>query len=217
MLSGRQRAAGSLVAAVAAAGLAGCAQPPYQFVTSDKNDMVMKLPTSWVELDKKKVDSAATGQDGEPGWVVYFDAASRPDPAHARSDSVDAPVLTARSISLTEEQAAELTDDQMRDFLTPVTETAQTQFKLSQISGGAPDPKITTMQNRTIRTRTARGVHVVVGYDLGSGEEVFEKVVLTNKDKSRLHLLLVHCSTRCFGRRSEEIEAVADSFTVKSS
>jgi hypothetical protein len=177
----------------------------------------MRLPTSWVELDKKKVNTtAAADQTADPGWVVYFDAARRPDPAHARSDSVDAPVLTARSISLTKEQAADLSDDQMRDFLTPVTESAQTQFKLSQISGGAPDPKITTIRNLTVRGKVAHGVHVVMGYDLGSGQEVFDKVVLTNKNKTRLHLLLVHCSTTCFEQRGKEIEAVADSFTVKS-
>lgn len=216
----RSRIHHGAVALVAAAalvtGLGACAEPSYQFVSSDDNDVVLRVPASWAELDKKKVDTSTPQEGTDPGWVVYFDAASRPDPAHARSDSVSAPILTARSITLTEQQAAELTEDQMRDFLTPVTKAAVDQFKLTQMSAGAPEPKITTMKNEKITTKNSRGVHIRVGYDLGTGQEIFDKVVLTNKDKTRLHLLLMHCSTSCFQSRGAEIAAVADSFTVKT-
>ena len=66
-----------------------------------------------------------------------------------------------------------------------------------------------------MKTPDAEGVHVVFGYDYGQGMEIYDKVVVTDPKRTRLHLLLVHCAQRCYDERRAEISHVTGSFTVK--
>ena len=52
--------------------------------------------------------------------------------------------------------------------------------------------------------------------DLGSGPEVFDQVAVLDTSKTRVHVLLVHCTRSCFDTNKNDIVAAVNSFTVKA-
>ena len=207
----------ALLAAAAALvpALSACGSPHYRFVTGTNDDLVVRVPAGWTPISAAAVRKAS-GQTGtDAGWLTYFDAAAAPSVKHVNADSTSAPVLRIQSVDLSSDARAGLTDDELRDLFLPITDSARGQLLVSLKAAGRPVPKFEMFRNLVLNTRTEHGVRVTFGYDFGSGEEVFDQVVVTDPKKTRVHILLVHCSRSCFDSRRAEITAVADSLTVK--
>jgi hypothetical protein len=60
------------------------------------------------------------------------------------------------------------------------------------------------------------GVREVYDYELGGVMHTFDQTALVNNDGSKLYLLIIRCSTRCYRERTGELDTVAQSFTVRS-
>jgi hypothetical protein len=215
----RRRSAAPAAGVVAALAfvLAGCAAAPhYTFIGSDKNDIVMKVPSSWKAVDKNAV-LKASGVDPstQTGWMVFYDAASKPSVQHLRTSSANDPVLVAQSFDISADQRASLTDDLLRNALLPVTQEARAAAAASTGATMA-STGFKLISDQTLNSKTEHGVHVVFSYRVNGGLETFDQVAVTNPKKTRGHLLVVHCTQTCFAARSGEIAGVVSSLTLKS-
>jgi hypothetical protein len=210
------RVAALAATAAVAAGLTGCATPGYKFVGSDDRDVVMKIPRSWNAVDTDAV-LKASGVDpaSRSGWIVFYDAASKPSVQHLRTSSAQAPVLVAQSFDISSDQRPSLTDDQLRNALLPVTQEARDAAAAAAGSTSAHDG-FRLITDQTLNNKTEHGVHVVFSYRLNGANELFDQVAVTDPKKTRGHLLVVHCTQACFSARSGEIAGVVSSLTLKS-
>lgn len=204
---------GALLAAVVV--LAGCAAPGYRFVGSDDRDLVLRVPRDWNVVKTADV-LKASGVDpaSRPGWVAFYDAASRPSAAHMRGTSATAPVMAVQSLPISAEERAGLTDDGLRNLVLPVTTTAREAIGLTATPGPG-QPEFHLISDQVLNSKSEHGVHVLFSYTIKGATEVYDQVVVTDPKKTRAHLVLVHCVQACFAQRADEIAGVTSSVTVK--
>lgn len=204
------------VTALGAGLLAGCGAPAYQYVGNDDHDLVLRVPASWNKINSDDV-LRASGEDPSTavGWLAFFDASPRPSARHASGTYAEDPVMVIRSIDVPKEQRSSVTGDALRDLLIPVTEQARTEQQVSALAAGQSAPKFTLLASRTLSTENERGVHLTFSYATAGHTEVYDKLAVTDPKKTRVHLVLVHCSKACFDGRGKEIDAVVSSLTVK--
>lgn len=217
MTSGR-RVAGTTAAVaaglLAVVALSGCApQPSVKFVTSDADDVVIRIPRSW-SLVQSGPPAGADGTAATDGsWMGVFDAAAKPSMQHARSVSATSPVAVAQSVVTTKEKVDQLSLDDLRDAYLPVSATARATMG---VTSTLPVSDFKLITDQEISTKTAKGVHVTFSYLVeGKGVEYFDQVAVTNTAKTRVHLFLVHCTETCWTTHREAINDAVSSFTVK--
>jgi hypothetical protein len=190
--------------------LAGCGPPPYRFYASDSDELVLKVPRSWTQV-RAGVPVGSDGKQATGNWVAYYDAAPRPSADHVQSTHATSPVAVTASLTVTKEVGGALTDDELRDEVYPVSAAARTMAQLS----GFTATRFTLYRDEPIRSRTARGVHVVFAYDHGQGPEVYDQIAVTDTSKTHVHVLLVHCTRVCYDGNRSDITETVRSFTVK--
>jgi len=203
----------ALAAAALAVGLTACGAPVYRYTANDADDLVLKVPRSW-NLVRSGVPPLQDGTPAPAGnWYAIYDAAPHPDVKHAGAPHTTDPVAWVQTFVVTKEQAAGLTDDDLRDILVPVSDAGRTSALLQgSFAGGA----FRLFSDQKVTTRTATGVHVVFSYDLGNGAETFDKIVMLDRRQTRVHLLLVQCSKACYARDQRVIADSVRSFTVRT-
>jgi hypothetical protein len=196
----------ALVAVLAACG------PSYRFTASAADDLVVKVPRSW-SLVNSGVPANSDGTPGAAGsWFAVYDAAPKPSAAHIQAPHATAPVALLRTFVITKDQGQALTDDELRDLLMPVTATDRS----TAAAQGFIGTHFQLISDTKVTSRTASGVHVVFSYDLGQGVEVFDQIVLTDRSKTRVHLLFLHCSQSCYAVNRQAITDSTQSFTVRA-
>jgi len=203
--------------AVLGAG-SGCAAPKHTYVANSDNRTYFKVPASWHEIDEKAFKPASTGASPNPesdsGWVVAYDASKVPSPAHlVARDTPDPIVYVSVQPSPTAAQGPASLDN-LRDLVLPVTAAARSaagssttfsDFKLVSDSVLTPESGFS-------------GVHQVFQYRVGGGPlQTFDQTAYTNKDKSKVYLMLLRCSSECYRARQAELASVTTSFTVRES
>jgi hypothetical protein len=200
-----------VVAVGLVAVLSACGAPSYRFTASDADDVALKVPRSW-NLVNSGVPSASDGTPAAAGnWFAVYDAADHPTMDHVTAPHTTAPVAVVRTLVVTKEQGQSVTDDALRDAWFPVTDKA----RASAILQGFTGTNFRLLADSKVTSKTADGVHVAFSYDLGQGAEVFDQVVLTDKNKTRVHLLLVHCNVSCYDTNRQAITDSMRSFTVR--
>jgi hypothetical protein len=206
----RARPAGLVIAAAVVLLVTACGGPPrYQFASSAADDLVFKLPWGW-RLLRSGAPVASDGTTATDGsWYAVYDADPHPDINHLNSTSTRSPVVLARTLVVDKSVGASVTDDQLRDVALPVSAAGRS-------AQAPPGAKFALMVDQTIRGRTERGVHDLYSYDFGQGPEVFDQIAVVDNSKTRVHLLVVHCTQSCFDANRSAILAMVASFTVKA-
>lgn len=205
-------------AALAGLGLLGstvtaCGPPEYRFHTSATNELVLKMPREWNQV-RAGVPLGNDGQQAPAGnWLAMYDAAPRPSVAHVQSIHATSPTALVASQAVTKEVGGALTDDELRDQALPVSASGRAVAQLTGFTGKS----FKLMLDEPVQTRTARGVHVVFTYDHGEGPEVYDQIAVTDSRRTRIHVLIVHCTKSCYDRHLSDIAATVRSFTVKLS
>ncbi|HEY6798149.1 MAG TPA: hypothetical protein VI248_26015 [Kineosporiaceae bacterium] len=201
----------TLVAVLLVAVLTACGAPSYQFMASDTDDLALKMPRSW-NLVNSGVPPTSDGTPAETGnWFAVYDAADHPSMDHVTAVHASAPVAVIRTLVVTKEQGRSVTDDTLKDAWLPVSDKSRATAGVQGFTG----TNFHLLDDQKLDTGTANGVHVVFSYDLGQGPEVFDQIVLTDKNKTRVHLLLVHCSASCYDTNRRAITDSMGSFTVR--
>jgi hypothetical protein len=215
----RLRTAG-LVGALAASALIACGSPEYTYVASSEYETVFRVPADWHRIPDTDVEERLFGAESESAqlaaersWVAGFDAANDPDVGHLFGNDADEPNLHAMVRELDRGTQGSLSLDGMRNFLLPVSADARQQ---AAAAGTSAEGFELLVDEQLEGDGGMRGVHVVYNYDLGRSLQTFDQTVYVDQATSRLHILLVRCSAQCYRDRSDELQAVATSFTVKN-
>jgi hypothetical protein len=197
----------------------GCAAPKYTYVANAANKTYFKVPAPWHELDESAFRPAATGASPTPGtdqeWIVAYDAAKESSPTHLVASDTPEPIVFV-SVQPSPNGADEpVSLDNLRDFVLPVTPTARS-------SAGPSAPTFTDFNLVSDAVLTPKsglkGVHEVFQYRIGGGPpQTFDQTAYTNKDASKVYLMLLRCSSECYKARQVELESVTTSFTVRES
>jgi hypothetical protein len=208
-----------LLVAVATSLLAGCSSPEYTYVSSSKYDTVFRVPADWSRISEEELEKTIFGDESasaqvaaENAWVAGFDASAKPEVDHLFGSDAADPNLYVVVRDLDPQTQGQLSLDSMRDLLLPVTEGARQQ---AEAAGMAPQG-FELLQDELLEEEGGlRGVRVVFNYDLGESLQTFDQTVFVDQSTSRVYLLLVRCSAKCYQDRGEELKDVAASFTVK--
>lgn len=201
-------------AVAAVTGLGACAAPEYEFVASPDNTVVMKVPRTWSTLDAKKVAPDSVGAEAIR-WLAFYDGSERPKIANAKAALPASPLLVVESFALTQEEIAQVDEDQLRNIARPITKEAQVQDALERQAAGLPPLKVNVELDEPVRTKLARGVHVVFTTGEGAEQLHYNQVAMIDPKGGYAHFLVIKCSEACYQSNRTQIETVAQSFTVK--
>jgi hypothetical protein len=187
-------------------------------VANTANKTYFKVPASWHEINEEALKPSPTGASPTPAstseWVAAYDAAQAPSPEHLVASDTPEPIVYVSVQPVSTEAGGQISLDNLRDLVLPVTATARgaattatsfTDFKLVSDSVLTPQSGL-------------RGVHEVFQYKVEGGPlQTFDQTAYTNKEGSKVYLMLLRCSSACYQARHAELETVTGSFTIKES
>lgn len=208
-------------AGAALALLAGCGAPAYQYAADSADHAYFKVPTSWQQLSPDKVaavqssltNSAAGAAGGSFIWSRAYSGAQKPV-LNTLLVGSSTPAVYASVQSLKTALRSELSFDEMRDLLFPVT----SQARQAAAAAGENLTGFSQISSTVISEPDGiHGINELYEFDVGGVPDAFDQTVLTNSDTTKLYLLLVQCYQDCFASHAAQIKAVVDSFTVRGS
>jgi hypothetical protein len=216
----------TLVAAlvVAVATLASCGSPEFTYVKNSGEHTYFKVPRQWHRVDQAALDdalspdspdSAAAALRQQLVWSVAYDADSRPSPLHLFTGDSDQPFVYATVRRLTDQQRNAMSFDRLRDSILPVTDSA----RQSAAQAGLPLDGFELLSDTIVKPRVGiRGIHIIFNYHITSQGDLstFDQTAYLNDDTSRMYLIMIRCSARCYRERGRELGDVATSFAVRN-
>jgi hypothetical protein len=195
----------------------GCSAPDHTYIANSANKTYFKVPASWHEIDEKILKQTMTGASPSPGsdgeWIVAYDAAEAPSVAHLVAIDTPEPNVFVSVRPVPTEAGGQVSLDDLRDLVLPVTATARTAAMSSSTTFS--DFKLVSDSELTPKSGF-RGVHEVFQYRVGRGPlQTFDETAYTNKDGSKVYLMFLRCSNECYQARRSELDSVVASFTVQ--
>src|SRR4029453_11459785 len=98
------------------------------YVANSANHTYFKVPASWHEIDQSALQQTTTGASPTPQsngeWAIAYDAADVPSPAHLLASNTLAPIVYVSVQPLPMEASGQVSLDNLRDLVLPVTTTA---------------------------------------------------------------------------------------------
>jgi hypothetical protein len=194
----------------------GCAPPNHTYVANRANRTYFKVPASWHEIDQKALKPTPTGASPTPGsdseWISAYDAAIAPSAAHLVANDTPDPIVYVSVQPLSSEAGGQVSLDNLRDLVLPVTATARS-------AGTTTFSDFNLVSDSVLTPKSGlRGVHEVFQYKVGGGPlQTFDQTAYTNKVGNKVYLMLLRCSSACYQARHAELESVTGSFTIQES
>jgi hypothetical protein len=216
------------------ATLAGCGEPEFTYVKNSGAHTYFKVPHSWHQLAQSEMidpfsgsdqDSAQRAIENQLVWSVAYDADPEPDGTHIITGT-DEPFVYSSVRPLTQGAQGMVSLDLLRNLIIPVTAMSQkpsdTAYQAAAQQGFNVE-SFELLRNDLLTPGSGiRGVRVVFNYKFpgllpGAGLlNTFDQTALINDDATKLYVLLIRCSARCYQKRAAELNTVATSFTVRS-
>jgi hypothetical protein len=196
----------------------GCSAPDHTYIANSANKTYFKVPASWHEIDEKILKQTMTGgaspspgSDGE--WIVAYDAAEAPSVAHLVAIDTPEPNVFVSVRPVPTEAGGQVSLDNLRDLVLPVTATA----RAAALSSSTTFSDFKLVSDSVLTPKSGfRGVHEVFQYRVGRGPlQTFDETAYTNKDGSKVYLMFLRCSNECYQARRSELDSVVASFTVQ--
>ena len=196
------------LAVTAATLLAACSleRSGYQFVRSPSTGTYLKVPSDWKVFDQKALEAQEPpdeGRDDGIRFVSVLDGDRRPSLSHDLGN--DAPLGIVRVRDLGPEE---------RDVISFATARQDFFPELNQLVGSKTARVHSTEEVVRAGAHGQRIVFSVADQDTGEMLTV-DQTSLVDRRTSRLYLLVVACTTECYERNEDDIDAVATSLTIK--
>lgn len=205
----RMRILGSLL--VLGLAVAGCTPPSQQYIAADGLGMYFALPVDWSRVPATQLDTAQSGWSDDAGnvttqtilWQGAWGAGDidANDVFAARAPQEPIAFAFVRDLIEVEQQGiGDAVAAALRDVVIPATEI--------KAAGG----DVTTAR---FRQGAYSGIHQFARYTTGGADQTIEVTTVLSPGHDRLHALVIRCSSTCFERHADEIDAVFDSLTLK--
>jgi hypothetical protein len=203
--------------------VSACGAPEFTYVKNSGERTYFKVPSGWRAVDADELDRALTPEHPDSAaaqarkrlvWSVAYDADTDPSPLHLFGPNTEKPFVYASVQRLTLSQRNGMSFDSLRDFILPVTESA----RLAAAERGFPLKGYELLRDDMLTPGNGiRGLRIVFNYEFPNGNlHTFDQTAYVTDDASRIYLMFVHCSARCYRDHARELEAVTTSFTVRS-
>ena len=197
----------------------GCAAPDHTYVANREHRTYFKVPASWHEIDQKALKQTVSGPSPTPTpgsddeWVVAYDAAQVPSPAHLFASNTLNPIVYVSVQPVPAEAGGQVSLDNLRDLVLPVTATA----RAAAAATSTTFSDFNLVSDSVLTPKSGlRGIHEVFQYRVGGGLlQTFDQTAYTNKESSKVYVMLLRCSSACYQARRSELESVVASFTVQ--
>ena len=195
----------------------GCSPPDHTYVANSANKTYFKVPASWHEIDEKALKPTPTGASPTPGsngeWVVAYDAAQVPSVTHLMARDTREPIVYVSVQPVSTQAGGQVTLDHLRDLVLPVTAPA----RKAAASTSTTFSDFHLVSDSVLTPESGlRGIHEVFQYRIGGGPlQTFDETAYTNKEGSKVYLMLLRCSSSCYQARQAELESVTGSFTIQ--
>jgi hypothetical protein len=230
----RSIARGGRVVALTACALAlaaGCGQSDWHYVTNDGEQTYIKIPREWNQIPASQLesflvttmpDSVSREVELDQQWYVGYDAADTPSSDHLFGIATDEPAiyLNIRQIpspqrglqAFPESPQGNVSYDVLRNAFFPTTDEARSGPMQQGLLAGFEllDEEILTPGDGV------HGVRIIYNYSIGGGPlQTFDQTAYTTDDASRVYLMVIRCSAECYRDKFDELNEIAESFTVR--
>ncbi|GAA3216151.1 hypothetical protein [Actinocorallia longicatena] len=202
--------------------LSACGDPSYHYVKNSGDKTYFRVPAEWHEIDEKSLNSALNDTDPDSAtaevidkitWSVAYDADAKPSAAHLLGLGSDQPFVYATVRRLTDPEQGTISLNHLRDLFLPVTETS----RQTASDNGTGLRGFELLRDELLTPgHGVRGVRTTYNYSAAlGGLQTFDLTAYASDD-GHLYWMIVRCSAKCFKDRKSELDAIAESFTVRN-
>lgn len=196
--------------------LSGCASSPYTDVSAAGTNIHFKIPRSWHQVSRSSLVSAMKAESvGYSGaWIAAYQAAPVPRASDFLSFGTGQPFVFAELGQLNSATSGHVSDAFLRDFFLPLTAPARQQA----LAQGFPLTGFRQVRDQVLTLgHGLRGFRETFDYADAPHTDTFDEDVLTNAGQTLVFLLVVHCTTICYGNYQAQITHLLSSVTVSGS
>jgi hypothetical protein len=190
--------------------IAGCAASQATGASDPAGHVHFTVPGGWRPIGASALTAELKSANFDPGdgWTVAYEAGPRQKAADFLSFAIAQPFVFADYVELSATASRELSDDELRDILFPVTSAAR------QKAATQKYPLTGFRQLRDQVLTLGRGVHGVretFDYTYTGQADTWDIDAVTDPGHTAVFALAVHCTTACYGKYQAEITHVMSS------
>lgn len=171
------------------------------------------VPGGWRPIGASALAAELKSTIGRPGdaWTVAYEAGPRQKATDFLSFGIAQPFAFADYLQLTATASGEMSDDELRDILFPVTASA----RQKAATQGYPLNGFKQLRDQVLTlgrgyTGSGRPLTTTTAPDA----DTWDEDAVTDAAHTVVFLLLVHCTTACYGKYQAEITRLMSSVTA---
>ena len=196
--------------------LAGCGTPSKTYAANKTAGVYFSVPRTWAkisqgQLSAREATSTAAGAADRLASVIWQEAYS-PNRDLAPADVLslktsDWPIVYVRVRDLNGDEINSISYNALRNIIVPLT---------SWFEGTSTVPAFDISVDEERIEKGARGVHSVFWYQANDGtSQTINQIALLSNDHTRIYVLIVRCSKKCYAENQNVLEEISNSFTVR--
>jgi hypothetical protein len=182
-------------------------------VSDPSGQVHFTVPGGWQPIGAAALAAELKSTTGRPGsaWTVAYEAGPRQKAPDFLSFSIAQPFVFAEYAQLTAAASRQMSDDELRDILFPVTLTA----RQNADNQGFPLTGFKQLRDQVLTMGSGvHGVRETFDYTYHQQADTWDVDALTNAAHTVVFLLMVHCTTACYGRNQAAITHLLSSVTT---
>lgn len=174
-----------------------------------------KVPLSWNQVDGpalvREVQQATGGSGGAD--MGAFEPGPSPRAGDFLSFGITRPFMFVEYGALDSAARRQMSDGQLRDFFLPVTAAAR-----QKVAGqGFPATGFRLIRDQVLTLgHGVHGIRETYDYTYTGHSDTFDIDALTNAAHDAIFLVVVHCTTTCYGTYRTQIEYIMSSVSAVS-
>lgn len=205
-----------IAAATLAMAMLSACTPSKQYAGSKEDGAFFSVPNGWTKVsmqDLNKVESKSSNQQDldRLSMVTYQVGFSKAKSIKPRDifliEPTEQPVLYARFRDLFPEERNAISLNTLRNIILPVTDYVD--------GTKANDRNFQLFDDQEVNEKGGKGVNLLYSFDYNGVNETVNQSALYSNDQNKIFLLIIRCSTVCYNKNIDEIDAIVKSFTVR--
>jgi hypothetical protein len=200
-------------ALVLAIGLSGCAASHGTGVSDPAGRVHFTVPGGWRPISASALAAELKTSAGSSGgaWAVAYEAGPHSKAAGFLSFGIAQPFVFAEYGTFDATASRELSDQTLRDLFLPVTSAA----RQNAASQGFPLTGFKQLRDQVLTlSQGVHGVRETYDYTYTRQADTFDVDTLTDAGHTVVFLVVVHCTTACYGRYQPDITHLMSSVTA---
>ncbi len=178
-----------------------------------RGNVQFAVPSEWHQIGASALAAELKTETGGPGgeWQVAYQASQEPKATGFLSFDIAQPFVYAEYGTLNGSASRQLSDQTLRDFFLPVTSAA----RQNAVAQGFPLTGFRHLRDQVLTmSQGTHGVRETFDYTYTRQADTFDEDTLTNASHTVVFLLVVHCTTACYGKYQDEIRHVMSSVAI---